>query len=532
MKEKNPKLLKLFCLIVMLNLLFTSCEKDLYEQPTDTSFSTEEAELWYYSMFKKTDQYNKSVKRKDKKYPDWNNEYYRKIGYVEIIEFPLIKAKKQVSFVNSGKLNSAQAQRVLDASLTRAVFIKMGKDKIYLREIQYIPDYDYLERKGFDISDVDLRKGNDFSGKVIIKTWDSEVLSMKILSNGKTINTIKPEDKKKVKIKTSKSTLTHKTNGCETVTDQYWEAQCEIEQQGDVWVYTGECDNWVLVWESAPYEICAPDGTNPCDNNPDPNCLCEFYGFGCSDGGDGGGSPVVPAIIINDQALKNNPCLNEVYSKLGQASGFDYYLKRFDGNNSVANLNFAIGTLVGNTYGETSPPNNGSITITLDAGKLAETPPLFVADIFIHEIIHAEMFRKMMIAAESGNIDPTIMTTQQQIDYVESLRNNFPGLYDYYMRYEYNVPSGQEPSNAMHELMAQHYISIIVSALKQYDNTQTNDVYNAIAWCGLKGTGSSFDSTGLLPNSTTAWKNLSAQERLNLIQTLNNYIQNSPKCQN
>ena len=54
----------------MLNLLFTSCEKDLYEQPTDTSFSTEEAELWYYSMFKKTDQYNKSVKRKDKKYPD------------------------------------------------------------------------------------------------------------------------------------------------------------------------------------------------------------------------------------------------------------------------------------------------------------------------------------------------------------------------------------------------------------------------------------------------------------------------------
>ena len=150
-------------------------------------------------MFKKTDQYNKSVKRKDKKYPDQNNEYYRKIGYVEIIEFPLIKAKKQVSFVNSGKLNSAQAQRVLDASLTRAVFIKMGKDKIYLREIQYIPDYDYLERKGFDISDVDLRKGNDFSGKVIIKTWDSEVLSMKILSNGKTINTIKPEDKKKSK---------------------------------------------------------------------------------------------------------------------------------------------------------------------------------------------------------------------------------------------------------------------------------------------------------------------------------------------
>ena len=63
-------------------------------------------------------------------------------------------------------------------------------------------------------------------------------------------------------------------------------------------------------------------------------------------GGDGEGTPGT-AIIINDQALKNNPCLNEVYSKLGEASGFDYYLKNFDGSNSVANLKFAIGTLGG-----------------------------------------------------------------------------------------------------------------------------------------------------------------------------------------
>lgn len=370
-------------------------------------------------------------------------------------------------------------------------------------------------------------KAKQFDGKIVLQNAKSDIRTYWYLTNGKITakgTTEKPKTKKNA---TANRWVETSHEECDAeyyiVTSGDGEGVSHFSHFNCQTVYSAY---WVD--DEEPFNPYANPGENPYDcanNNSWPWCQ-----NGGGDG-DGDGTPS-NNLIINDQVLKNNPCLNEVYSKLGQASGFDYYLKNFDGNNSVANLKFAIGTLGGNTYGETSPPNSYLITITFDADKLGNTPSLFVADIFIHEIIHAEMFRKMMEAAESGNIDPTIMTTQQQIDYVESLRNNFPGLYDYYMRYEYNVPSGQEPSNAQHELMAQHYINTIVSALKQYDNTQTEDVYNAIAWFGLKGTGNSFDSIGLLPNSTKAWEDLSTQQRLNLIQTLNNFLINSLKCQN
>lgn len=399
------------------------------------------------------------------------------------------------------------------------LLLTFEKGKVIETILEYIPS------DGFMGNIKDINSGNfkskQFDGEITFKHPNDNYSIVWVLSKGVVIKKLKRTEL------ISKQKKTHKTAELIEVCS-YREIEYEI------CAGSGEAESCVTHTKDV-YDCVWIDYTDP-ETPPevDPyDCAVNDSWPWCQDGGggDGEGTPGT-AIIINDQALKNNPCLNEVYSKLGEASGFDYYLKNFDGSNSVANLKFAIGTLGGNTYGETSPPNNYLITITLDADKLTNTPSLFVADIFIHEIIHAEMFRKMMEAAESGNIDPTTMTTQQQIDYVESLRNNFPGLYDYYMRYEYNVPSGQEPSNAMHELMAQHYISTIVSALKQYDNTQTEDVYKAIAWFGLKGTGTEDKNTGLYSNSTKAWENLSTQERLNLIQILKDFKNNAPKCQN
>ena len=73
MKEKIPKSLKLFSLVAILNLLFSSCEKDLYEQPTDTFFSPDDAKEWYYSNLKRTEQFKASSKNNDDKLPDWKN---------------------------------------------------------------------------------------------------------------------------------------------------------------------------------------------------------------------------------------------------------------------------------------------------------------------------------------------------------------------------------------------------------------------------------------------------------------------------
>lgn len=66
--------------------------------------------------------------------------------------------------------------------------------------------------------------------------------------------------------------------------------------------------------------------------------------------------------------------------------------------------------------------------------------------------------------------------------------------------------------------MAQHYIGIIIDALKQYDNNQhTQAQYEAIAWIGLEG--------------TVAWNNLTQSERDNIRQTRTNFTNNDTnKC--
>lgn len=286
MKQKILKPLIFLSLITMLNLLFSSCERELYQQPTGTAFSPEEAKEWYYSNLKTTEQFKVSSKNNGDKLPDWKNGAYRKIGDFEMIEFPLMKNKKTFLMTKNNSLSDAEKRRILNASLTRVVFIKNVNNKIELRELNYIPEYKYLASKGFDISGVDLSKEkNDFTGTLIIKTWDSHIVSKRIFSNGKVIATIKfgKNTKTNINSKSSINASTSKTKDCVTYEDQYWEVQCVIVQQGDVWVYTGECTDWVLVWVSAPYEVCDP--VDLCADSSDPDCQCIFYGIGCNDGG-------------------------------------------------------------------------------------------------------------------------------------------------------------------------------------------------------------------------------------------------------
>lgn len=65
---------------------------------------------------------------------------------------------------------------------------------------------------------------------------------------------------------------------------------------------------------------------------------------------------------------------------------------------------------------------NYLITITFNENNL-DRPSLSVARTFIHEIIHAEIFRKLLSVAQH----PSILLTQSQII---QLRNDYPGLYD------------------------------------------------------------------------------------------------------
>lgn len=234
---------------------------------------------------------------------------------------------------------------------------------------------------------------------------------------------------------------------------------------------------------------------------------------------------VLPSIdeIFIDEEFEDSPCLNSIYEDMGKASAFANYLRNFEPEFSVAHLRFGYDENFSENRAQdeldaiaiTDAPQHFNIKITfngdptLDA-SIHNKPKLVIAVAFIHEMIHAEIFRKLLSAAKRGDLNSNNMTQLEQVAFVNNLRNNFEGIYDYYLaRYK---------PNAGHEHLAQHYRNTIISAITEYDNNQhSQEVYDAIAWIGLEG--------------TIAWNNLTQLERDNIIQIRTDFIENDTnKC--
>jgi hypothetical protein len=103
------------------------------------------------------------------------------------------------------------------------------------------------------------------------------------------------------------------------------------------------------------------------------------------------------------------------------------------------------------------------------------------------------------------------MSSQQQINYVNTLKDNFPGLYDYYVdRY---TPTWN------HNMIAQHYINSISKIVQEFDNYRLPiQVYNDISWAGLRILEDN--------NESIAWSNLLKEEQDRIILNLNSYFHN------
>ncbi|SEA77275.1 hypothetical protein, partial [Psychroflexus halocasei] len=228
--------------------------------------------------------------------------------------------------------------------------------------------------------------------------------------------------------------------------------------------------------------------------------------------------------IIKENEFVVNECLNLVFDQLDKSDIASDFLTNFEGHNPVAHLYFSVG--VDSTYPNanavTYEPDNFMIEIKFNPNKL-ERPSTDVARTFIHEIIHAEMYRKLLSVAQQGQIPWTE-------SFIQSLRNDFPGLQDYYTRWWLDT-NGQSPTNVQHELMAQHYRETISSFLMQFDNSLTQDQADALAWAGLMGNGLIDESTGLPVNTTVAWSNVSQSQRLIILNRYQSFINNNPNCQ-
>ncbi|WP_409415475.1 hypothetical protein [Flavobacterium sp. PS2] len=236
-------------------------------------------------------------------------------------------------------------------------------------------------------------------------------------------------------------------------------------------------------------------------------------GFTSPGGGSSGGGVTAPTPVqIIDALTGKAKC---IYEKLkSSSSGFENAIKKFDGEFTLYDLKLTINNNLSlNVYGETQPPVNYVTEIQINNNSLNNLSDLGKATVFAHEIIHAEIFRKMLIAAQKGSLDSNNMTVQEQTNYVNSLKNNFPGLYDYYFkRYK---PTWN------HEMMASHYRSVIADIIQQFDNKRLpRSTYEAVTWVGL----------GKLDTNLTtiAWDNLSETEKAVINKLINDNFYNGP----
>lgn len=155
--------------------------------------------------------------------------------------------------------------------------------------------------------------------------------------------------------------------------------------------------------------------------------------------------------------FKNHAKLNCIYNKAKTSANFNQYLKNFDGRFSTAHLLFDLKSLPSIHNAETEPPLGYWIKININSSNL-NRPTLDIARTFMHEIIHAEMFRILLSLAPTSNGEINTLTITQMLQ-----NSDYPGLYDYFRRYGLN--------NMQHEQMAARYRGIIKNFLKQIDNS-------------------------------------------------------------
>ena len=206
-----------------------------------------------------------------------------------------------------------------------------------------------------------------------------------------------------------------------------------------------------------------------------------------------------------------------VYNKLKELSGgFKNAIQKFDGEFPVSHLKFEIDPNMSfNTKKAfTRAPKNYVIDIVLNGNSTKDAsfqkrPNLLVAKTIIHEVIHAEMFRKLLSLANSnGSIDVSLVNQMLQ-------QGDYPGMLDYYFR------NGQDiNSNWQHQQMAAHYRETIGRVLQEFDtgiaapdNQQPSQLYMDLSW------------EGLIYSNITAWQEImNDTEKIRIKNVISNYI--------
>lgn len=479
----------LFALLVITGgVLLHACRKtNDMQNVLSENFTSASVKEWYYSTFKYSSEWTASPEH-GKKIPMWKAGVQVKVAGWDAMEYPLIRSNPAYSLPGNSGLSIQQSKRIANASLSKIFFIKEKDDHIAVREVDYIPDWQYLERKNFIINQVGPNRMGDFTGRMVIKKWDGSIVSTLKVAGGKII---KKGRRSEAPVGSTPASASYGEE-CTSIEYCIWQADCVITFDGDGQILSDECGEEYNTGECWIETECTGGGDE-----------CEDFGVNCPEGGGGGGGSssggggVQEALNQFDQRILDSlsNCRSAILVDLKNLSPgkIASMIHKFSSN--IPGFNWKVVE-----SDRTSDPNanatteevrsEGYVLTTLNTTNLSNATDLFVARTMLHEGIHAYLVSYYYNDPNAGVM-------------------NYKQLYDYYVFQKY--PNANDPH---HAIMADSLIHDISSALQSYaiangytNNAALRNACDQLAWGGLEGTSafanlSSYDQADIIDRNT------------------------------
>lgn len=227
------------------------------------------------------------------KHPYWQRVFTGVTAKSSFVEVPLFYDRRPTVIVTkeNEQLDKAARLKVLNASFDRLLIYKDKKTGLVdQRIITYVPDVDYLDKRGKDISQ--NRFGHldaAFKGYLVYRKWDGTLSSMVRINNGVAEKHLNGFKRQQTNTRTNAGAKTEAVV-CTTQCITEYTQNCYTSTSGE-YTYTW-CDDYspgsTYCWEE-----CHDDGGG---DTGDP---CIDYGDCGGSGGGGGGSSWPSTLILN-----------------------------------------------------------------------------------------------------------------------------------------------------------------------------------------------------------------------------------------
>ncbi len=213
-------------------------------------------------------------------------------------------------------------------------------------------------------------------------------------------------------------------------------------------------------------------------------------------------------IEINETVeFQNQKCLKQIKDEVANLKQISKIIKKFEPTHPVLHLEWGLfgNTDWGNTGQTSLNKEQNTAFININRESLTHVSNIVMVKTIAHEIIHAELYRKLKELVD----DYRIISLNEYID----LQDNYLGIANYTSAYgEIEAqPDGfggfvfwgltPDYSKAHHNQMADFYRGTLIDAMKEYDTlkgiTRSNaeEFYEALSWAGLRGFSDENDNT-------------------------------------